>query len=208
MPGARLRSFPNVRPFGRIVRCSTSFGVAAAASAMPPVKRARPPMDSRSSCKSRAQLTGWRYSLRGALVFISLVAVSLAICRLVHPVWVILFFVYALLTYCFSRPTILRRVWLPLVFAALHTTLITIASIIEYASAWDDMNPTFLVAMVTYIFDYPIHSAYRHLGLFPGQFGLWYLAQLIVTGGLLWFGVGLLLKMILSLLMKLLPNRK
>jgi hypothetical protein len=142
------------------------------------------------------------------LVFISLVAVSLAICRLVHPVWVILFFVYALLAYCFSRPAILRRVWLPLVFATLHTILITIASAIEYASAWDDMNPTFLVAMVMYIFDYPIHSAYRHLGVFPEQFGLWYLAQLIVTGGLLWIGVGLLLKMMLSLLIMLLPHRK
>jgi len=143
------------------------------------------------------------------LVFISLVAVSLAISRLLHPVWVILFFVYALLAYCFSRPAILRRVWLPLVLAALHTILITVASIIEYALAWDDMNPTMLVGMAAYIFDYPIHSAYRHLGLFPEERpALWYLAQLVVTGGLLWFGVGLLLKMMLSLLIMLLPNRK
>ncbi len=51
-------------------------------------------------------------------------------------------------------------------------------------------------------------SPYRHLGLFPEGPELRYLAQLVVTGGLLWFGVGLLLRMLLSLLVTLLPDRE
>jgi len=142
------------------------------------------------------------------LVFVSVVAVSLSISRLFHPAWGLLFFTYALLAHCFSRSAIRGKLWLPLVFATLHTILITIASAIEYASAWDDMNPTLLVMIAAYFFDFPIHAAYRHLGLLPEGPALWYFAQLIVTGGLMWFGVGLLLKMVLSLLVALLPNRE
>jgi hypothetical protein len=66
----------------------------------------------------------------------------------------------------------------------------------------------FLTVNVGLSRSFPIHSAYRHLGLFPEGPELRYLAQLVVTGGLLWFGVGLLLRMLLSLLVTLLPNRE
>ncbi len=68
------------------------------------------------------------------------------------------------------------------------------------------MSPTMLVSIAAYFLDYPIHFTFRCLGMHPG-YELWYLAQLVVTGGVLWFGVGLLLKMIWSLLAKLLPKR-
>ncbi len=44
-------------------------------------------MDLQSSRKPQLQLTGWRYTLRGVLVFVSVVAVSLSISRLFHPAW-------------------------------------------------------------------------------------------------------------------------
>jgi hypothetical protein len=141
------------------------------------------------------------------LLFISVIAVSLAISRLLHPLWGILFFTYALLAYGFSRPAVFRRFWLPLILTAFHTVLVTIASAIEYASAWDDMSPTMLVLMAAYILDFPIHFAFRQFAPRLEGLELWYLAQLVVTGGLLWFGVGLLLKMILSVLKMLFPKR-
>ena len=164
-------------------------------------------MDLRSSREPRAQPTRRQFSLFSVFIFFSLVAVSLAISRIVHPLWVILFFAYALLTYCFSRPGVLRRLWLPLVFAAMHTILITIASAIQYASAWNDMSPTMLVTIAVYFFDYPIHFTFWWLGIRPG-YELWYFAQLVVTGGLLWFGVGLLVRTVFSLVAMLIPNRK
>jgi len=164
-------------------------------------------MDSQSSSEPRALRSRWQFSLFRILIFFSVVAVSLAISRIVHPLCVILFFTYALLAYCFSRPGVLRRLWLPLGFAAMHTILITIASAIQYASAWDDMSPTMLVTIAAYFFDYPIHFTFAWLGMHPG-YEFWYLAQLVVTGGLLWFGVGLLVRTVFSLVAMLIPNRK
>lgn len=174
-----------------------------------PPRFCRQLMGERSSCNSRPQFARWRYSLRGVLVFISVIAVSLAISRLLHPLWVILFFAYALLAYGFARPAVFRRFWLPLTLTAFHTVLVTIASAIEYASAWDDMSPTMLVMMAGYILDFPIHFAFMQLQFAPRleRLEFWYLAQLVVTGGLLWFGVGLLLKMFLSVLKMLFPKR-
>ena len=164
-------------------------------------------MDLRGSCERRAQPKRWQYSLFSVLVIFSLIAASLAVSRVIHPLWVILFFAYALLAYCFSRPVVLQRLWLPLVFAAMHTILITIASAIQYASAWDDMSPTMLVTIAVYVLDYPIHFTFWWLGMPPG-YEPWYFAQLAVTGGLLWFGVGLLMKTAFSLVAMLIPNRK
>ena len=164
-------------------------------------------MDLPGSCERRAQPKRWQYSLFSVLVIFSLIAASLAISRVVHPLWVILFFAYALLAYCFSRPVVLQRLWLPLVFAAMHTILITIASAIQYASAWDDMSPTMLVTIAVYFLDYPIHFTFWWLGVLPG-YKLWYFAQLVVTGGLLWFGVGLLVTTLRSLVAMLISNSK
>ena len=164
-------------------------------------------MDLRGSCERRAQPKRWQYSLFSVLVIFSLIAASLAVSRVIHPLWVILFFAYALLAYCFSRPVVLQRLWLPLVLAAMHTILITIASAIQYASGWDDMSPTMLVTIAVYFLDYPIHLTFWWLGMLP-EYELWYFAQLVVTGGLLWFGVGLLMKAALSLVAMLIPIRK
>ncbi len=158
--------------------------------------------------KMGLRLEEWRFTLRGVLVFISLVGVSLGISRFTHPVWGMLFFVYVLLACGFCQSAIRRVIWIPLVLVALHTLLITAAAVIDSLSAWDDMSPTMLIMFAIYVFDYPIHYVFRLLGLFPSQIGLWYAAQLVATGGLLWFGVGLLMRIGLSLTVRLLPIHK
>jgi hypothetical protein len=165
-------------------------------------------MDQRSCSGAMTRPAKCRFTLRGILLFITLFGVLLGVSRWFHPVWIILLFVYVLLARCYCRSAIRRQLKIPLILVALHTLLITLAAVIESLSAWDDMSPTMLVMFAIYIFDYPIHYVFRLLGVCPNQIGLWYAAQLVATGGMLWFGVGLLLKMGLSLAARLLRIQK
>jgi hypothetical protein len=56
------------------------------------------------------------------------------------------------------------------------------------------VNPTMLVGMAIYVLDFPIHFVWKYIGLFPGWDATWYQTQLIITGGMLWFTVGLILQ--------------
>ena len=165
-------------------------------------------MESGRTYRSRLPGKQWRYTLRGVSVFFAIFGASLGIACQVNPLWGALFFAYTLLAYCFSRSAIRGGAWFPLAFATLHTILFTIVAVIDYTSAWDDMSPTMLVLFAVYIVDYPIHWAYTYLGLFPNGLELWYGAQLVVAGGLLWLGVGMLLQMVWSALSNMIRRIK
>ena len=116
-------------------------------------------------------------------------------CFQLNPLWGALLFAYTFLAYCYSRSAIRDGVWLPLAILALHTILYSIVAVIDFAAAWDDMSPTMLVLFAVYIIDYPVHAVYEYLGLFPnGPDRLWYAAQLVLIGGLLWFLFGFILQ--------------
>ena len=102
------------------------------------------------------------------------------------------------MAYCYSRSAIRKAVWLPLAIVALHTILYSVAAVIDYAAAWDDMSPTMLVLFAMYIFDFPVHAVYTYLGLFPTDESdhLWYMAQLVIIGGLLWLLFGFILQVV------------
>jgi len=123
----------------------------------------------------------------------------LGLARLFHPLWGALLLTYAVLAYCVSNSKLRSRLRVPLILTALHTLLATVATVIEVASAWDDMNATMLVLLAIYVFDFPIHQAWRYIGLFPVERTAWYPTQLVLTGGLLWFTVGMILQSLVSI---------
>jgi drug/metabolite transporter (DMT)-like permease len=114
------------------------------------------------------------------------------------------------MAYCCSRSAIRKAVWLPLAIVALHTILYSIAAVIDYAAAWDDMSPTMLVLFAMYIFDYPVHAVYKYLGLFPTNEldRLWYAAQLVLIGGLLWLLFGIILQVVWASLSALIRSTR
>ncbi len=139
-----------------------------------------------------------QFSLRTIFLVMLVLGTSLAVGRFLHPLWGALFLTYAVLGYCVSSSVIRPRLRLPLVLASLHTLLATVAGAIEYASAWDDMNATMLILMAVYMVDLPIHQTWEYFGLFPDRRTTWYPTQLVITGALLWFAIGLLLHLVMS----------
>jgi hypothetical protein len=139
-----------------------------------------------------------QFSLRAVFLVTLLIATSLALGRLLHPLWGALLITYAALAYVIWGRGIRSRLRLPLILASLHTLLATVAGAIEFASAWDDMNPTMLVMLAIMAVDYPIHQAFMHAGLFPNDRTAWYPTQLVFTGALLWFTVGCALQFLVS----------
>ena len=151
-----------------------------------------------SSRRSRLLRDECRFTLRGNLLLIAIVGVSFCMCFQLNPLWGALLLAYTFIAYCYWRSAIRKAVWLPLAIVALHTILYSIAAVIDCAGAWDDMSPTMLVLFAIYIFDYPVHAVYKYLGLFPNALDdrLWYAAQLVLVGGLLWLVFGWILQVL------------
>ena len=74
---------------------------------------------------------------------------------------------------------------LPFTFLLLHTTLVGAAVFIETGPGWDDQSPTILVLIALGCLDYPLKLLLQK----PS----WLMVA--VTGGGLWFGVGLVLQL-------------
>ena len=151
-----------------------------------------------SSRRSRLLRDECRFTLRGNLLLIAIVGVSFCVSFQLNPLWGALLLAYTFIAYCYWRSAIRKAVWLPLAIVALHTILYSIAAVIDYADAWDDMSPTMLVTLAMFLFDYPVHAVYRYLGLFPTNEPdhLWYAAQLVLIGGTLWLVFGWILQVL------------
>ena len=79
---------------------------------------------------------------------------------------------------------------LPVVLLVGHTLLVEIATWIELNDAWNDMNPTMLVAMSLYAIDYPVIKFLEQFVDRQHEAGT-FLYGLKVLGGLFWFAIGM-----------------
>lgn len=94
---------------------------------------------------------------------------------------------------------------LPIVLLVLHTLLIEAYSLIELEDAWNDMNPTMLVAVAVSIVDRPLIALLGRFVDFQEHPGV-FLMALKLLGGLLWFSVGLFLTAVFMRLMATAPS--
>lgn len=83
----------------------------------------------------------------------------------------------------------------PLTLVLLHAALIGTAQWIENHDAWNDENPTYLVALAIAAVDAPLLSFFDSSSAWsddPGRFSL----EVQLLGGVAWFLVGLSLSMV------------